>query len=64
VDWERIDHTLLQRTVSRIAVTAEEKTVYQNWLKYLLLKLCFLGLSSIVNKVLALLPVNKFNPFV
>lgn len=64
MDWERIDHTVLQRTVSRIAGNCRGK-------KNPLLKLAnvsvvqavFLGLSPFVNKVLTLLSVNEINPF-
>jgi len=63
VDWERIDHTLLQRIVSRIAGNCRGKTRLLKLAKLSVVQAVFLGLSPIVNKVLTLLSVSEINPF-
>lgn len=62
--WEGIDNTLLQRIFSRFAGNCRGKNRLPELVEVSVAQAVFLGLSPIVNKVLNLLPVNKFNPFV
>jgi len=64
VDWEGIDHTLLQRTVSWIAGNCRGKTHLLEMVEVSVAQAVFLGLSPITNKVLTVLSVNEINPFV
>lgn len=61
MDWEGIDHTLLQRTVSRIAGNCRGKNRLLELVEVSVAQGVFLGLTPIVNKVLTLFLYNKTN---